>query len=142
MTDTLLVIAGADIPPFACRGATEILQPIALASDPRRDVLGNLYDLAPPQMRKLKWTVSCDDMRSPALDSVWPGDTIIVNCISERNYVTIAGTPSRTVVSGSSRVEGAQTFYRPQLTIRVTAINVKVDEYGAAVSWQIDGEEA
>ena len=77
----------------------------------------------------------------PALDGIWPGAVVIVDCVAELSYVTSGGSPDRTVVSGSSRTEGSFTYYRPQLTMMVTRFNVNTDEWKAVVGWDMTLEE-
>jgi hypothetical protein len=44
-------------------------------------------------------------------------------------------------VSGSSYTEGAVTFYRPQLTMRVIGLSTGMGEYSAEVDWELQLEE-
>jgi hypothetical protein len=66
---------------------------------------------------------------------------VTVGCISELSYLTAGGSPARTPVTGSSRTEGAYTFYRPSLTMRVVTFSQDTDEYGAETSWSLELEE-
>jgi hypothetical protein len=66
---------------------------------------------------------------------------VTVDCVAELSYKTAVGSPDRPVVTDSSRTDGDWTFYRPQLTMRVTSYSTQTDEYGAAVGWQLDLEE-
>ncbi len=138
---TLLVISGPGIADYSARGLTQTLDPIDAASVLARTVNGTLIDLSPQRMRKYKSTISCSDMNTPALDGIWPGMQLTVDCVSELGYATATGTPGRTVVPDSPRVVGNWTFYRPRLEMRVMSYTVSQDEYGAAVSWQLDLEE-
>ena len=139
--DTLLEISGPGLPSFAARGLTQTLDPIAASSVPARTVNGGLIDFSPPQMRKYKSTISCTDINGPAFDGVWPGDELTVDCVAELAYLTASGAPARPVVTGSERVVGNHTYYRPQLVMRVINYTTSTDEYGAAVAWQLDLEE-
>lgn len=139
--DTLLVISPQGIPPYSARGVKQTLDPIDQAKNLRRTVNGQLISLTPSQFRKYRSTITCDDMNVPAIDGVFPGDQVVVSCVEELSYVTIGGSPQRTVVSGSSRVDGNYTFYRPQLTMLITDTHVETDEWGAKVGWRIDLEE-
>ncbi len=141
MTDTVLVITGAGLTPYSARGITQTLTPINEAGALRRTVNGTLINLAPAQFRKYASTISCTTMDAPALDGVFPGDVLTIDCLPELPYLTSGGSPSRTVVSGSSRTEGDYTFYRPQLTMTVKNFSISTDEWGAAVGWQLDLEE-
>jgi hypothetical protein len=138
---TILVISGPGIPTYSARGLTQTLDPIEASAVVGRTVNGALIDLSPPQMRKYTSTISCTDQESPALDGIWPGMQLTVDCVTELGYLTAGGSPQRTVVSGSSRVSGAWTYYRPQLVMLVTNYSVSRDEWGAAVDWTLDLEE-
>lgn len=142
MTDTNLSITGLSISPYSARGLTQTLEPIAAASQLRRTVNGALVDVSASQLRKYRSTISCSDANAPALDGVWPGQSVTVNCAVELSYLTSGGSPARPVVSGSSRTEGSYTFYRPQLTMRVVSHSVQFDEYGATTGWTLELEEA
>jgi hypothetical protein len=139
---TLLTLSGIDIPPYSIRGATQTLEPIDAASNMRRTINGVLNDLGLTAFRKYRSEISCEDQQPPAIDGVWQGRSITVGCIIELSYKTgMAGAPHKPVVAGSSRVEGDFTFYRPELTMRVTGFEVETDEYGAVVSWSMELEE-
>lgn len=141
MADTLLVISGPGITDWSARGLTQTLDPIEASGNLARTVNGALLDLSATQMRKYKSTISCTDQEMPAFDGVWPGMVLTVDCVPELGYLTAGGSPGRTVVSGSSRVSGVWTYFRPQLSMRVVSYTVSRDEWGAATSWQLDLEE-
>lgn len=130
------------MPPFSVRGITQTLEPIDAAKNLRRTVNAQLVSLSPALFQKYKSTIDCTDQQSPAFDAVEIGDVLTVSCIPELSYLTSGGSPSRPVVSGSSRVEGSYTFFRPSLTMMVVAKSQSTDEYGAAVSWSLELEEA
>ncbi len=139
---TLLVIAPIGLPVFAARGIKQTLNPISQATNIRRTVNGKPVSLAPPQFQKYASTITCDDMDSPALDGVWPGLELTIDCVCELCYLTQGGTPQRTVVDGSSRIEGDYTWYRPRLDMMVAGpASITTNEWGAAVSWSIPLEE-
>jgi len=139
--ETLLVISGIGVPPFSARGLTQTLEPIAAAANVRRTVNGALVNLAPTQFQKYRSRISCTDMASPAVDGVFPGLTVTVDCVAELAYLTSGGSPQRTIVSGSSYIDGSFTFYRPRLTKKIVGFSISTDEYGAAVAWTMDLEE-
>lgn len=141
MADTLLAITGLGLAPFSARGLTQTLEPIEQASNVRRDINGGLHDQSATQFQKYKSSISCSDINSVSFDDNWPGKSVVVDCVPELSYVTAGGTPGRTVVAGSSRTDGAYTFYRPQLTMLVTNWNVSRDEYGHATGWTLELEE-
>jgi hypothetical protein len=138
---TLLVLAEIDIPPYSARGISQTLTPVSGAGNLRRTVNGALVDLSASQFRKYQSAITCSDQDSPALDGVWPGMSLTVDCVTELCYKTAGGSPSRTVVSGSSRVEGDFTFFRPRLTMRVVDYRVATDEWGAEIGWSLDLSE-
>jgi hypothetical protein len=139
--ETLLVLTGIGVAPYSARGLDQSLQPIDGAGQLRRTVNGALVNLSETQLRKFTSTISGSDQLSPAVNGIWPGKTVTVDCIAELCFPTSGGAPDRSVVSGSSRVEGAMTYYRPQLSMMVTDWQLKRDEYGAQVSWTLELEE-
>ena len=142
MTDTtLLVLSGHGVSPYSARGLSQSLTPIEASAVLRRTINGDLKDLSQAQFRKFKSTITCTDQNTPALEGVWPGAVLTVDCVSELSYKTAGGAPERPVVSGSSRVEGEFTLYRPRLIMRVVGYDVSHDEYQAAVGWTLDLEE-
>ena len=140
--ETVLTLSGIGVPPYSARGLTQSLEPIDGAVQLRRTVNGALADLSYEPFRKYKSTISGQDQEPPAVDGVWPGQLVEVGCIAELCFPTSEGGPARTAVAGSERVEGDFSFYRPVLTMRVAGFSVSRDEYGAAVSWQMQLEEA
>jgi hypothetical protein len=138
---TNLVLSGPGVQPYSARGLTQTLSPINAASSQRRTINGNLKDLSRSQFRKYQSTVNCADQTAPALEGVWPGLQVTVDCVTELSFPTATGGPERTVVPGSSRVDGDFTFYRPRLIMRVVDFNESHDEYGAQVSWSLQLEE-
>lgn len=138
---TLLVLSSMGVPLYSARGLTQTLTPIEQAFDQRRDINGTLVDISVSAFRKFKSTITCNDFNAPALDGVFIGQVLTVSCVSELSYPTSGGSPSRSVVSGSSRTLGAFTFYRPQMNMMVTGFNTSTNEWGADVAWQLDLEE-
>ena len=136
--DTLLVISGPGIADFSARGLHQTLDPIDAAGVLDRTVNGTLIDLSPTQMRKYKSTISCTDTETPALDGVWPGMPLTVDCVRELGYRTEGGTPQRPVVEGSERVSSSWTYYRPRLEMLVVSYSVSRDEYGALTEWTLE----
>jgi len=138
---TVLEISGPGIASYTARGATQTLDPIDASSVMARTVNGALIDLSPAQMRKYKSTISCNDTETPALDGVWPGMVLTVDCIAELGYLTAGGAAGRAVVTGSERTSGSWSYYRPRLDMRVIQYSVSRDEYGAMTDWSLDLEE-
>ena len=137
-TKTLLVISGASgIPLYSARGLTQVLTPIEASSQIERSINGEVMDLSHPQFRKYDSEISCTDVETPALDGVWPGMEVEVECVAELSYPTSGGSPQREVVSGSSRVEGDFTFYRPVLQMVVVSFDIQLEEYAADYQWTL-----
>ena len=134
-----LVIAGVGLPPASIRGVTQSLQPIGASRQMARTVNGALRDLSAPQFRKFASSIRCQDQDPPALDGVWPGAVVTVDCIAELSFRTASGAPERPVVE--SRTEGEWTIYRPRLTMMVLSFDVDRDEWQAATGWTLDLEE-
>ena len=133
-----LVIAGVGLPPASIRGVTQTLEPIAAAAQLMRPVNGTLVDVSAAAFRKYASTIRCSDQEPPALDGVWPGALVTVDCVVELVH-PVGAAPARPVAS--SRTEGAFVFYRPRLTMRVLAFELDRDEWGAAVAWTMTLEE-
>lgn len=139
--ETLLSISGQGISPYSARGLTQTLEPIQQASNTVRTANGGLLDISASQFHKFRSVITCTDQNAPAFEQLWPGTVITVDCAAELSYKTSGGTPSRSVVSGSSRVEGAYTLYRPQLTMVVLDYSTSADEWNADVQWTLTLEE-
>ncbi|WP_027521764.1 hypothetical protein [Bradyrhizobium sp. Ec3.3] len=139
--ETVLTISGPGVNPYSARGLTQTLDHIGAAASLRRTINGKLKDTSQPQFRKYTSTISCRDQVAPPLDGVWPGDVLTIGCAAELSYLTAGGAPQRTPVAGSSRTDGAYTFYRPQLVVKVMSYTTQEDEYGRVVSWSLVVEE-
>lgn len=144
---TLFNLSGGGVPPYSARGLQQTLELVSQAGQLRRNVNGALLDLSAPQFRKYKSTVQCTDQAAPAVDGVWPGATVTVDCVVELCFNTDSGAQGRAAVPGSIRVEDATTeddsytFYRPRLSMIVVSYHTNVDEWGATVGWTLELEE-
>lgn len=129
--------------PFSARGLSGTLSPIAMAAGDAklaRTVNGTLISLAAPQMRKYRLEVSGNDQAPPALDGLWVGMLVSVDCMVELAHRT--GTvPSRAGVPGSARTEGDYVYYMPRLSMLVVEYEVQRSEWAAEVSWSLALEE-
>ena len=140
MADTDLVLTGIGIPDFSARGLREDLRPI----DPgalRRTVNGALVDVTEPSFQKYALTITGSDQEPPAFDGTWRGQSVTVDALSKLSYLTAGGSPGRTVVPGSSVVNGDFTVYRPRLTMLVLDWTLERDEWGAVIAWSLELEE-
>jgi hypothetical protein len=128
--------AASIVPFYSARGCTHTLEPIEESIQVERDVNGEAFDLSWTQFRKYKSEVTCRDVEQPAFDGIWPGTVLVLDCVVELPYRTgTVGSPTRTVVSGSSRTEGDFTFYRPRLEMIFLGFATNMDEYAADVTW-------
>lgn len=136
---TLLTLTGVGVAPYAARGLSQSLEPISQAANFMRTINGSLVDISAPQFRKYKSTISCTDQTAPTLSGIWPGMVVTVECIAELGVGD--GTSDRPAVSGSTRVDGGLTFFRPVLTMLVTGFSQTTDEYACQTAWQLELEE-
>lgn len=130
-----------ELTPYSARGLNQSLELIDDGAAIFRTINGGLLDLTYDQFRKYKSTISCTDQAAPAFDGMKRGTIVQVDCTHELSYKTVGGSPSRTVVSGSSRVEGDYTFYRPRLTMMVMRFQTSFEEWEARVQWSLELEE-
>jgi len=137
---TLIVITPFGMPPYSARGLTQSLDPITASQQVRLTVNGDLADISAFQFQKYSSVITCQDMDAPALDGIWPGQLVQIDCAVELSYLT-GGAPAKNVVPGSSREADGYTFYRPRLTMRVVAYNNSKDEWAASHQWSLTLEE-
>jgi hypothetical protein len=137
---SVLQISVMGVPLYSARGLSQTLEPIAASKNQRRSINGILTNVAHTQFCKYASKITCTDMRIPAIDGIWPGLTVVVDCVAFLSYPT-GGSPHRTVIAGSTFTEGGFTFYRPRLTMMIVTANIQVDEWAATVPWEIDLEE-
>jgi hypothetical protein len=136
---SILTITGIGISPYAARGLTETISPIPSTNQLVRTVNGTLIDLSLPAFRKYAVLITGSDQRPPCFNGIWPGVSVTVACISL--LARTGGSADRTPVTGSIFTEEAITYYRPQLTMRVTDFQWTTDEFGARVGWTLALEE-
>lgn len=139
-SQTVLVLSAMGVPLYSARGLSQTLEPIGASKNMRRSINGILTDIAHSQFRKYASKITCTDMRAPAADGIWPGMTVVVDCVAFLSY-PVGRSPQRTVISGSSFTESGFVFYRPRLTMLVSANTSQTDEWTATVPWELDLEE-
>lgn len=140
---TLLNLHGPGVPPYSARGLKQTLELIDGASHLERTINGELLDLGYAPFRKYKSTINGDDQQPPALDGVWPGTPITVDCIveiavKEDDYDELG----RIAVMGSLRRENGFAIFRPRLNMMVASFTIDRDEYNAQTGWRLELEEA
>jgi hypothetical protein len=138
---TDLVLDPIGVVPYSARGLDQTFAPIGMSAVLKRTVLGDLDNVASDVFKLYKSSITCEDLNVPGLDGIFAGTVLTVDCIFEMSYKTAGGSPSRTVVPGSSRTQGIFTFYRPRLTMVITDFNYRKNDWGVNVSWQLDLEE-
>jgi hypothetical protein len=140
---TLLVLSGMGIPLYSARGLSQSLRPIGATAHAERTVNGTLVDLSAAQFRKFASTISCSDQRAPAIDDIWPGMIVTVDCVATLAYPSASSGAGgiRDAVEGSEITEGNFTHYRPRLEMMVMDYAEQVDEWGAVVAWSLELEE-
>lgn len=142
--DTILSISSFGNMMFQARGLTQTLSPINEAAQMERTINGTLIDLSVPQFRKYASTINVpNEVDAPPLDGVFPGMTVTVGCAVSLAYLTSGGNGPhhRPEVSGSSYVQGAYTFYRPELTMLIKDVKTQFDEWKNVVGWSLELEE-
>src|SRR5580765_6231855 len=135
---TLLVMNTVGVPLYSARGLTQTLTPAAEAKPaPRRTVNGELRWLGLSQMQKYDSMITCTDQQVPAFDGVWPGMSVLVNCVCELSYMTSRGGPGRTVVPGTTprTTPDGFTYYYPQIAFMVVDYNTSMAEYQHEYQW-------
>ncbi len=140
---TLLAMSTIGVPLYSARGLTQVLTPAPEAKPtPRRTINGELRWLGLTQMQKFDSTITCTDQEAPAFDGLWPGMSLIIDCVCELGY-PIGGSPIRPVVSGSSRsnFDATYTYYRPQITFMVVDYQESNAEYQHDYQWQLNLRE-
>lgn len=142
--DTILSISSFGNMLYQARGLTQTLSVIAEATQQERTINGTLTDISAAQFRKYASTINVpNDVNAPPLDGVFPGMIVTVECAVGLAYLTSGGNGPhhRPEVSGSSFIEGAYTFYRPELTMMIKTVETQFDEWKNIVGWKLDLEE-
>lgn len=139
---TDLVLTGIGIAPYSSRALNHQLTPIASAVSLRRDINGTLVDLSESQFRKYRLTIRGSDAQPPALNGIWPGMAVTVDCAMELAYEdTTDGAPDRTAVPGSTRTADGYVYYRPRLSMLVVDCPQSFAEWDCETGWSIVLEE-
>ena len=130
--DTLLFMDSIGLPRFSARGLTQTLEPIEQSFNQKRTINGLMNDLALPQFKKYKTTITCKDQQPPALDGLFPGLAVNVYCVKELAYPRY-GTASRLVVTGSDYLSADGNFiiYRPILYMVLQPWSDQIEEWNA-----------
>ncbi len=126
----MLVLSGIGVPPYSARGLTRRCSRSRRRGARGSTVNGTLVDLSLAQFRKYRSLIRCSDQ--DCTGTRWNLAGQFVTCeLRCRTLLSITGTPTKPVVSGSQRTEGSFIFYRPQLTMQVVGLTMEKDEYAA-----------
>lgn len=135
---TLLIMTPIGVPLYSARGLTQTVAPITEAKPtPVRTVNGEVRFLGGSQMRKYNSTISFNDQHPPPFGELWPGDTIVVDCVFEFSYLTHTGSPERTPVEDSEHEVGDFTLYRPRMAFMIVDFSKSFSEYPHYYSAQL-----
>lgn len=135
--NTLLIMTPVGVPLYSARGLTQTLTPVQEAKPaPMRTINGEARFIGGSQMRKYESIITCTDQNAPPFSGLWPGDVVVVQCVSELSYKT-GGSAERAAVSGSSRVVGGFTLYRPIIEFLVVNFDQAFQEYAAEYQWRL-----
>ncbi len=136
--NTILIMTPMGVPLWSAGGINQTLTPTPSAKPaPKRTINGEARFLGGNQMRKYDSVITCTDLAAPAFGGLWPGDVITVHCVQELAYKTIGGSAERSVVAGSSYVEGAYTMYRPIIDFMVVDWENAFEEWEAENQWRL-----
>lgn len=136
-TRTHLVLIGMGVPLYSGRRLTNTITPIEQAKYQRRTINGRLVDLSVTQFQKYEGEISCTDQAPPAIDGVWPGRVLTMWSAAELSFLTATSGPDRPAVSGSERIEGDFTRYRPILAVMLGKWTLRQDDFGASIGWTL-----
>lgn len=138
---TELVLFGMGVHPYSARGLSQSLEPIEGSKHLERSVNGELLDMSSALMQKYRSVISGQDQRPPAVDGVWPGKILVVDCIAK---ISVYGGPpfQREAVDYDSVIsELGFSTYRPRLTMMVMSFTMDEEEWAAGVNWSMELEE-
>lgn len=138
--ETLLVISGEGMPPYAVRGITQSLEPIAATQFDKYKSTISGEDVDPPAFDRLQVGNWRRTVNGGLVDLSGRGSTVTVDCAFELSYKD-GGSPQRTVVPGSQRLADGYWFYRPRLTMGVVNKSQETREFEATTSWLLELEE-
>lgn len=146
-TGTIMIMSPDLLVLYSAAKIKQTLQPIDASKNLRRTINGVLKSLGQAQFQLYESEIAGEDLNPLAVDGIFPGATVVVDCVVELGYLTGVGSsggfPERTVVPGTTpRVVGDHTLYRPRLTMMITdGPSLEYDEWGAVVGWKLTLEE-
>jgi hypothetical protein len=75
------MIRGGSFPPFSCREAEQTLTPLQ-TGELRRTINGELCYIGASQHHKYQTSIKCQDRNNPALQHLWVGAEVEVECLA------------------------------------------------------------
>lgn len=166
--ETELTISIGGLPPLSARGCEQELTPI-IQGEFHRTINGDLIYLGENFHTKYKSTVTCNDKTAIATDGLHRGSEIKLGCIQrlwqkiepdqielnldklpvpesicaldkDNNPIPIKFADKHLVTLETPH-QGGFICYRPLLSMRVIGYNLRTNEWGIKVGWQIECEE-
>ena len=133
-----LIISSVGLPPASIRGITQTLEYIDESIQTRRNVNGELVDISDPIFRKFRSIVACEDQIAPAINGIWAGRIVTVDCVAEIPMPP-DGIAERPIVA--QRQDSGFILYRPRLVMMILKVNIDYNDWDAIVGWQMELEE-
>jgi hypothetical protein len=168
MYETNLILGVAGLPPESARNCIQELSPIA-NGEFKKTINGDLLFMETSERKRYKSTITCKDVNSPIVDSIWVGSQISVGCIQNLwqsfNPMEIKLRLIRPPVDGSVCVvnnfgepikfylednevtlhttyeEKIFVCFRPWMTMRVIDFSLETNEWGMSGGWKLNLEE-
>lgn len=138
---TLLTLSGPGIPDYSARGLHQTLRRVDGGFPKYRSTITG-SDVDPPAFDRFQKAIPRRTVNGTLINVGFSTATVLsVGCIQELGYLTSGGSPEKSVVSSSSRVQDSWTFYCPLLSMMVIDFSVEYDEYGSMTHWSLDIEE-
>ena len=158
--ETELVIEGVGFPPLSARACVQTLSPLE-AGRFERTINGELIYTGNLKHQKYQSTITCQHKTSLALEGLWRGSIVQVECLQRLWQQANQGRviPERSMVPGSvlclggyiRNVETKEILvkgegeifvsYRPKLTMIVVKFSLLTDEWGLVCGWNLHLEE-
>ena len=101
---TILKLDGLGIPPFSAHELSQSIEEDDSQGEFERDINNNLVDLSPPwDRKKLKISVTCQDVNPPAFNGSPRGKAVTLESVAEFAFLTSEGTGGYLQTAGVTR---------------------------------------
>lgn len=140
----LVMYSPLGLPFYSSRDLEQTIEAIKEKDQVERNLNGNLVDLSLPGMfEKYTSTITCTDMHAPAIEGVWQGMQVVVDCCCELPFPASITTPSRPLATNTSiRNDGnGFKFYFPKITFMIRKISFGFKEFPHKYNWALGLEE-